>query len=150
MLLCKQEEAGIQLNAEQSDWRDDTDDEELKDQEIEVHYMYMTQIQEVFPDAADSGRIFDTEPLQNVSNDDHYNVFAIESAHPEQSKSVLDTYPIKQDAHNVIIDSLDMEANNKLSETNNLLYTDYKKSEAELTRHNSMEYALQMEIECAK
>nr|GFB33365.1 hypothetical protein [Tanacetum cinerariifolium] len=27
MLLCKQEEAGIQLNAEQADWRDDTDDE---------------------------------------------------------------------------------------------------------------------------
>nr|GEW74407.1 hypothetical protein [Tanacetum cinerariifolium] len=31
MLLCKQEEAGIQLNAEQADWRDDTDDDELED-----------------------------------------------------------------------------------------------------------------------
>nr|GEX80089.1 retrovirus-related Pol polyprotein from transposon TNT 1-94 [Tanacetum cinerariifolium] len=29
MLLCKQEEAEIQLNAEQADWRDDTDDDEL-------------------------------------------------------------------------------------------------------------------------
>nr|GFA15768.1 integrase, catalytic region, zinc finger, CCHC-type, peptidase aspartic, catalytic [Tanacetum cinerariifolium] len=81
-----------------------------------------------------------------------------ESAHPEQSEFVLDTYPIEQDAHNVIIDSLDMkssnnyfkEANNRLSETNNLLYTDYKKSEAELARRNSREYASQMEIECAK
>nr|GFD45656.1 hypothetical protein [Tanacetum cinerariifolium] len=27
MLLCKQEEAGIQLNVEQADWKDDTDDE---------------------------------------------------------------------------------------------------------------------------
>ncbi|GKD64755.1 hypothetical protein Tco_1306863 [Tanacetum coccineum] len=27
MLLCKQEEAEFQLNAEQADWRDDTDDE---------------------------------------------------------------------------------------------------------------------------
>nr|GFC81113.1 hypothetical protein [Tanacetum cinerariifolium] len=27
MLLCKQEEAGIQLNADQADWKDDTDDE---------------------------------------------------------------------------------------------------------------------------
>nr|GEX48966.1 hypothetical protein [Tanacetum cinerariifolium] len=27
MLLCKQKEAGFQLNAEQDDWRDDTDDE---------------------------------------------------------------------------------------------------------------------------
>nr|GFC95645.1 ribonuclease H-like domain-containing protein [Tanacetum cinerariifolium] len=29
MLLCKQEEDGIQLNAEQADWKDDTDDESL-------------------------------------------------------------------------------------------------------------------------
>nr|GFA06876.1 retrovirus-related Pol polyprotein from transposon TNT 1-94 [Tanacetum cinerariifolium] len=111
MLLCKQEEAGIQLNAEQADWRDDTDDDELEDQELEAHYMYMTQLQEVSPDVVDSGPIFDAEPLEKVSNDDHYNVFAIESAQPEQSESVFNTYPIKQDAHNVIIDSLDMSYN---------------------------------------
>nr|GFD49427.1 hypothetical protein [Tanacetum cinerariifolium] len=46
MLLCKQEEAIIQLNAEQANWRDDTDDES-EDQELEAHYMYMAQIQEV-------------------------------------------------------------------------------------------------------
>ncbi|GJY06810.1 retrovirus-related pol polyprotein from transposon TNT 1-94 [Tanacetum coccineum] len=64
MLLCKQEEAGVQLNAEQADWKDDTDDE-YDDQELEARYMYMTQIQEVTPDIADiSGPIFDTEPLQ--------------------------------------------------------------------------------------
>nr|GFB83584.1 hypothetical protein [Tanacetum cinerariifolium]GFB84758.1 hypothetical protein [Tanacetum cinerariifolium] len=151
----------------------------------------------------------------------------MESKHLEQSESVHDTYPIDQDAHNVIIDSLDMsydreeidqndndndlanereliaslieklkceidenknrnkfletsnkvlieklkgeiedfknknkslessnnhfkEANNKVSETNNLLYTDYKKSKEELARCNSREYASQMEIECAK
>nr|GEV16689.1 hypothetical protein [Tanacetum cinerariifolium] len=108
MLLCKQEEAGIQLNVEQADWRDDTDDDELEDQELEAHYMYMAQLQQVSPDAADSGPIFDDEPLQKVSNDDHHNVFAIERTHPEQSESVLDTYPIEQDAQNVIIDSLDM------------------------------------------
>nr|GEW18079.1 hypothetical protein [Tanacetum cinerariifolium] len=207
MMLYKQEEAGIQLNAEQADWRDDTDDDELEDQELEAHYMYMTQLQEVSPDVTDSGPIFDDEPLQKVSNDDHYNVFAMENVHPEQLKSVHDTYPIEQDAQNVIIDSLDMnydrgeidqndddndlakerellaslieklkceiykskhrnkfletsnkvlieklkgeiedfknknksleslnnffkEANNRLSETNNLLYADYKKSEA--------------------
>nr|GFD22698.1 hypothetical protein [Tanacetum cinerariifolium] len=44
MLLCKQEEAGIQLNADQADWRDDTDDDELEDQELEAHYMYMPQL----------------------------------------------------------------------------------------------------------
>nr|GEV45218.1 hypothetical protein [Tanacetum cinerariifolium] len=108
MLLCKQEEAGIQLNAEQADWRDDTSDDELEDQELEAHYMYMAQLQEISSDAADSGPIFDDEPLQKVSNDDHYNVFAMESVHPEQSKSMHDTYPIEQDAQNVIIDSSDI------------------------------------------
>nr|GFB00348.1 hypothetical protein [Tanacetum cinerariifolium] len=58
--------------------------------------------------ADNSGPIFDTEPLQKVSNNDHYNVFAIESEHPEQSKSIHDIYPIEQNEHNVIIDSLNM------------------------------------------
>nr|GEU61426.1 hypothetical protein [Tanacetum cinerariifolium] len=84
MLLCKQEEAGFQLNADQADWRDDTDDE-FEDQELKAHYMYMAQIQK--------------------------NVFVIESEHPKQSKSVHDTYLIEQDEHNVIIDSLDMSYN---------------------------------------
>nr|GFB83155.1 hypothetical protein [Tanacetum cinerariifolium] len=76
---------------EQPDWRDDSDDDELEDQELKAHYMYMAQLQEVSLDAADSGPIFDAEPLQKPSNDDHYNVFAFESAHPEQSKPVPDT-----------------------------------------------------------
>nr|GEZ49011.1 hypothetical protein [Tanacetum cinerariifolium] len=76
--------------------------------ELEAHYMYMAQIQEVSPDAAYSGPIFDSEPVQKVSTDDHYNVFAIESKHSEQSESIHDTYPIEQDEHNVVIDSLDM------------------------------------------
>nr|GEX62359.1 hypothetical protein [Tanacetum cinerariifolium] len=63
MLLCKKEEAGIWLNAEQADWKDDIDDDELEDQELEAHYMYMAQLKEVSPDAADSRPIFDDEPL---------------------------------------------------------------------------------------
>nr|GEW34080.1 Gag-Pol polyprotein [Tanacetum cinerariifolium] len=66
MLLCKQEEAGIQLNAEQADWRDDTDDDELEDQELEVHYMYMAQLQEVSPNVVDSRPIFKIEPVQKL------------------------------------------------------------------------------------
>nr|GFC70034.1 hypothetical protein [Tanacetum cinerariifolium] len=46
LLLCKQEEAGTQLNAYQADWKDDTDDESAY-QELEAHYMYMAKIQEV-------------------------------------------------------------------------------------------------------
>ncbi|GKA03507.1 retrovirus-related pol polyprotein from transposon TNT 1-94 [Tanacetum coccineum] len=227
MLLCKQEEAGFQLNAEQADWRDDTDDEP-EDQELEAHYMYMAQIQEVTPDAADnSGPIFDAEPLQKVqNNDDNYNVFAIESEHPEQPESVNDTYPVEQDEHNIIIDSLDMsydreqddqddnddlakerdllaslieklkceiddsknrnkfletsnkalvdklkgeiedfktknkslessnnhfkEANNELSKTNQLMFKDLKKFQAELDRYHDVNYASKVAIDCAK
>nr|GEZ25886.1 hypothetical protein [Tanacetum cinerariifolium] len=63
------EEADIQLNAGQADWRDDTDDDELEDQELKVHYMCMAQLQKVSPDAADSGPIFDDEPLQKNDDD---------------------------------------------------------------------------------
>nr|GEX32130.1 hypothetical protein [Tanacetum cinerariifolium] len=47
--------AGPRETVEQADWRDDTDDES-EDQELEAHYMYMAQIQEVNPDAADNSR----------------------------------------------------------------------------------------------
>ncbi|GKE62278.1 retrovirus-related pol polyprotein from transposon TNT 1-94 [Tanacetum coccineum] len=88
MLLCKQEEARVQLNAEQADWKDDTNDES-DNQELEAHYIYMAHIQEVTPDAAEnSGPIFDAKPLHKVqNNNDNYNVFAIENAHPEQPES---------------------------------------------------------------
>nr|GFD11671.1 hypothetical protein [Tanacetum cinerariifolium] len=39
------------------------------------------------------------------------------------------------------------EANNKPSEENNLLYADFKKSQAELKRRDSIEYASEMELE---
>nr|GFC05617.1 hypothetical protein [Tanacetum cinerariifolium] len=132
------EEAGIQLNAEQADWKDDTDDE-FDDQELEAHYMYMAKIQEVSPDAVDSGPIFDTEPEQKVKNDDHYDVFAIEF---EKLKSELEDFRNKNKSLT--------EANNKMSKENDLLYADFQKSKAELKRHDSIDYATEMELECAK
>nr|GEY63808.1 hypothetical protein [Tanacetum cinerariifolium] len=139
-------------------------------QELEAHYMYMAQLQEVSPDAADSGPIFDAEPLQNVSNNDHYNVFAIETSHPEQSKSIPDTYPIEQDAQNVTIDSLDMsydreetdqnDDDNDLANERELLASLIEKLKCELDEsknrnkflkhQTSMEYASKMEIKCAQ
>nr|GFC42383.1 hypothetical protein [Tanacetum cinerariifolium] len=107
MLLYKQEEVGIQLNADQADWKDDTNDES-DDQELDAHYMYMAKLQQVSSDAVDFGPIFDTEPEQKVQNDDHYDVFAIECQNSEQSESVHKTYLIEQDAHNVLIGSEDM------------------------------------------
>nr|GFC25818.1 hypothetical protein [Tanacetum cinerariifolium] len=68
--------------------------------------------------AVDSGPIFDTEPEQKVQNDDHYDVFAIECQHPEQSESIHKTYLIEQDAHNVIIESVDMNYDSKQIDQN--------------------------------
>ncbi|GJT53779.1 retrovirus-related pol polyprotein from transposon TNT 1-94 [Tanacetum coccineum] len=109
MLLCKQEEAGVQLNAEQADWKDDTDDES-EEQELEAHYMYMAQLQEVTPDSVDtSGPIFDDEPMHKVqNNNDNYNVFAMENEHPEQPESSNDIYLAEQGDTNITIDSSDI------------------------------------------
>ncbi|GKD27225.1 hypothetical protein Tco_1233439, partial [Tanacetum coccineum] len=50
--------------------KDDTDDES-DDQELEAHYMYMAQIQEVTPDPVDNSEpIFDAEPLHKDDQDD--------------------------------------------------------------------------------
>nr|GFA83365.1 hypothetical protein [Tanacetum cinerariifolium] len=59
MLLCKQAEQGVSLQAEQYDWLEDTD-EEVDKQELEAHYSYMEKIQEV--PTADSGT--DSEPVK--------------------------------------------------------------------------------------
>ncbi|GKF81138.1 hypothetical protein Tco_0239740 [Tanacetum coccineum] len=46
MLLCKQAETCVPLEAEQYDWLSDTD-EKIDEQELEAHYSYMAKIHEV-------------------------------------------------------------------------------------------------------
>nr|GEU63292.1 hypothetical protein [Tanacetum cinerariifolium] len=198
-----------------------------KEKMLLSHCMYMAQIQEVTLDAAEKfGPIYDVEPLQKVqNNDDNYNVFVIESEHPEQPEYFNDTYPVEQDEHNMIIDSLDMsydkeqvdkddddlakecdllaslieklkceiddnknrskflktsnkalvdklkgeiedfktknkslessnnhfkKANNELSKTNQLMFKDLKKFQAELDRYYDVNYASKVAIDCAK
>nr|GFB69372.1 hypothetical protein [Tanacetum cinerariifolium] len=103
MLLCKQVEKGVQLQAKQSGWLADTD-EEIDEQELEAHYNYMAKIQEV--PTADS--ITDSEPLEQVQYDAGYNVFANETQHYEQSESISDTCVVETGDSNVIPDSPDM------------------------------------------
>nr|GEU33343.1 retrovirus-related Pol polyprotein from transposon TNT 1-94 [Tanacetum cinerariifolium] len=81
--------------------------------ELEAHYMFMVQIQEVTPDAADNfGPIFDTELLQKVqNNDDNYNVFSNDREHLEQPESINDTYMEEQGDTNITTDLLDMSTN---------------------------------------
>ncbi|GJU67173.1 hypothetical protein Tco_1253432 [Tanacetum coccineum] len=45
MLLCKQAEKGVPLQAKQADWLEDTD-EDIDEQELEAHYSFMAKIQE--------------------------------------------------------------------------------------------------------
>ncbi|GJQ96122.1 hypothetical protein Tco_0007261 [Tanacetum coccineum] len=53
MLLCKQAENGVPLQAKQDDWLANTN-EEIDEQELEAHYGFMARIQEVLPPKSDS------------------------------------------------------------------------------------------------
>nr|GEW44133.1 hypothetical protein [Tanacetum cinerariifolium] len=103
MLLCKQAEQGVPLQAEQYDWLADTD-EEVDVQELEAHYSYMAKIQEVPTAYSD----IDSEPVEQIQNDAGYNVFANHLQHFEQSKSVSNTCLVEMDNSNVIPDSPNM------------------------------------------
>nr|GEV29324.1 hypothetical protein [Tanacetum cinerariifolium] len=53
MLLCKQAEEGVPLQAEHVDWLEDTNDE-IDEQEMEAHYSFMAKIQEVHYEQSES------------------------------------------------------------------------------------------------
>ncbi|GJW54953.1 hypothetical protein Tco_0099038 [Tanacetum coccineum] len=103
MFLCKQDEKGVSLQAEQADWLEDTD-EDIDEQELEAHYNFMTKIQEV--PTANSGT--DTEPLEQVQYDSEYNVFTNKRQHSEQPESISNTCVVEKVDGNVIPDSPDM------------------------------------------
>nr|GEX19950.1 hypothetical protein [Tanacetum cinerariifolium] len=149
----------------QADWRDDSDDEP-EDQELEAHYIYMAQIQEVTPDAADnSGPIFDSEPLQKDDDDDLANECDLLASLIEKLKCEIDDSKNRnkflETSNKVLVDKLKgeikdfktknkslessnnhfKEANNELSKTNQLMYKDLKKFQAELDRYNDVKYA---------
>nr|GEU51354.1 hypothetical protein [Tanacetum cinerariifolium] len=151
---------------------------ETVDQELEAHYMYMAQIQEVNPDAADnSGHIFDTEPLQKNDGDDDDDLanerdllaFLIKKLKCKIDDS-KNRNKFLETSNKVLVDKLKgeiedfktknkslessnnrfNEANYKLAETNELMYNDLKKFQAELDRRNDVKYASKVEINCAK
>nr|GEW59126.1 integrase, catalytic region, zinc finger, CCHC-type, peptidase aspartic, catalytic [Tanacetum cinerariifolium] len=103
MLLCKQAEKGVTLQAEQYDWLAGTD-EEIDEQELVAHYSYMEKIQEV--PTADT--CTNSELLEKVQNDTGYNVFANDLQYSEQSESISNTCIVETDDSNVIPNSPDM------------------------------------------
>nr|GEX25597.1 hypothetical protein [Tanacetum cinerariifolium] len=106
--------AGARETVEQADWRDDTDDEP-EDQELKAHYMYMAQIQEVTPDAADnSGPIFDNEPLQKELFAHQETIFILSQAKEAQLKF----YKTREDKE---IDKV-IVLENKIKDLDNIVY----------------------------
>nr|GEX41577.1 hypothetical protein [Tanacetum cinerariifolium] len=103
MFLCKQAKKGVPLQAEQSDWLADTD-EEIDEQEFEAHYSFMAKIQEVL--TADART--DTEPLEQVQYNGRYNVFANERQHYKQPKFISKTCVVEKVDSNVIPNLLDI------------------------------------------
>ncbi|GJZ94150.1 reverse transcriptase domain-containing protein [Tanacetum coccineum] len=113
MMMCKQAEQGVPLQAEQADWLEDTD-EEIDEQELEAHYSYMAKIQEVSPAESSST---DT-PLEQVQNHDENDVFANVRRHSEQPESINDTYVLEKDDSNVIPDSSNICTNDNQVDQN--------------------------------
>ncbi|GKA35324.1 hypothetical protein Tco_0721815 [Tanacetum coccineum] len=130
MLLCKQAEKGVQLQAEQSDWLADTD-EEIDEQELEAHYSYMANIQEV-PNA-DSGT--DVEPLEQVQYDNDDNVFANDIQHFDQSESISNTCAVETEYDDERVALANLIANLKLDvNENKKIQKQLKKANATLTQ----------------
>nr|GEW57545.1 putative ribonuclease H-like domain-containing protein [Tanacetum cinerariifolium] len=166
---------GARETVEQIDLRDDTDDES-EDQELETHYMYMAKLQEVSSDAADSGPIFDSEPVKKIDqndddDDDLANKRELLASLTEKLKCEINDSKNRnkflETSNKVLVEKLKgeiedfknknkslelsnnrfKEANNKLSETNKLMYNDFKKSQAELQKRNDVEYASKKEAQ---
>nr|GEW63568.1 Gag-Pol polyprotein [Tanacetum cinerariifolium] len=91
MLLWKQANKGVPLQAEQADWLEDTY-AKIDEQESEAHSSFMEKIQEV--PIADSGT--DTEPLEQVQYDAEYNVFANERQHSKQPESISNIFVVEK------------------------------------------------------
>ncbi|GJU89506.1 retrovirus-related pol polyprotein from transposon TNT 1-94 [Tanacetum coccineum] len=113
MMMCKQAEQGVPLQAEQADWLEDMD-EEIDEQELETHYSYMAKIQEVSPEESSSTG----QPLEQVQNHDESNVYDNVRRHSEQPESINDTYVLKKDDSNVTPDSSNICTNDNQVDQN--------------------------------
>ncbi|GJY44323.1 hypothetical protein Tco_0432536, partial [Tanacetum coccineum] len=168
---------GARENVEQADWKDDTDDE-YDDQELEAHYMYMAQIQEVTPDVVDNfGPIFDAEPLHKDKQDDTDEIDQerdLLASLIEKLKCEIDDSKKRnkflESSNQALVDKLKgeikdfktqnkslessknhfKEANNEPSKTNQLMFKDLKKFQAELDKYHDVNYASKVAIDCAK
>ncbi|GJT58506.1 hypothetical protein Tco_1002039 [Tanacetum coccineum] len=169
MLLCKQDKDGVQLNAEQADWKDDTDD-----QELEAHYMVIQSSSHCTNTADNSGPIFNAEPLQKDDIDELAQERDLLASLIEKLKCEIDDNKNRnkflETSNKALVDKLKgdiedfktknkslessnnhfKEANNELSKTNQLMFKDLKKFQAELNKYHDVNYASKVEIDYAK
>ncbi|GJS99196.1 retrovirus-related pol polyprotein from transposon TNT 1-94 [Tanacetum coccineum] len=110
MMMCKQAEQGVPL---QADWLEDTD-EEIDEQELEAHYSYMAKIQDVSPEGTSSTG----QPLEQVQNHNESNVYDNVRRHSEQPESINDTYVLEKDDSNVTPDSSNICTNDNQVDQN--------------------------------
>ncbi|GKC24838.1 hypothetical protein Tco_1026988, partial [Tanacetum coccineum] len=144
MMLCKQEEKGVPLSAEQSDWLHDTD-EEPDEQELEAHYMYIEKIEEVLHVTDDNSKpTYDTEPLEHVQTDNEYNVFVKDRQHSKQPKTINDTYNADDNDEDERVELTNLISNLKLDiDENKKIQKQLRKSNATLTHElNERKYVI--------
>nr|GEY47889.1 hypothetical protein [Tanacetum cinerariifolium] len=103
--------------------------------------------------------IYDQEPSMVTEDDETSRDKEIDKLMALISQSIVNIAKARETVGSMVRrdyqndDNNDLEneqANNKMSDINNLLYTDFKKSQAELARRNSVKYVSKMEIECAQ
>nr|GEW33927.1 hypothetical protein [Tanacetum cinerariifolium] len=149
MLLCKQEEARIQLN--QSESIHDTYPIKQDEHNVIIDSLDMSYDREQIDQNDDDADLVNEcellasliEKLKCEINDSKNRNKFLETSNKiliEQLKSEIEDFKNK----NKCLESSDnhfKEANNKLSESNKLLYNDFKKSQAELQKRNDVEYA---------
>ncbi|GKD29302.1 integrase, catalytic region, zinc finger, CCHC-type containing protein, partial [Tanacetum coccineum] len=161
MLLCKQEEVGVQLNAEQADWKDDTDDESdsrgdtnITIDSLDICYDRAQDDQDETDDL-DQERDLLASLIQKlkceIDDNKNRNKF-LESSNKalvDKLKGEIEDFKTK----NKSLESSNnhfKEANNELSKNNQLMFKDLKKFQAELDKYNDVNYASKVEIDCAK
>ncbi|GJZ07855.1 hypothetical protein Tco_0542138, partial [Tanacetum coccineum] len=138
MLLCKQAEKGVQLQAEQSDWLADTD-EEIDEQELEAHYME-TGDSNVIPDSPD---MCDND-IQDDQNDVElkaYEISVVKEKHDELVNRSFNQVTLRSDDQNDVecdderVAFANLIANLKLDvDENKKIQKQLKKANATLTQ----------------
>ncbi|GJU13923.1 retrovirus-related pol polyprotein from transposon TNT 1-94 [Tanacetum coccineum] len=128
-------------NVEQADWKDDTDDES-DDQELEAHYITRRDLLASL-----------IEKLKCEIDDSKNRNKFLESSNKalvDKLKGEIEDFKTKNKSLESSNNHFKEKHNNELSKTNQLMFKDLKKFQAELDKYKDVNYASKVEIDCAK